>query len=414
MKKFLAMFLATVMALSLVACGSKEETKEGDTTTPATAEKQVVTLWHTLAESEQAVFEKFVDEFNAQSTLAEVQMVYMPQEEFLTQVAVGSLSGEIGDIIRVDNPDTIGFAADGVLADITDLYNAWDGANHLSGPIASATYEDHLYGVPCESNNIALYYNKAMFEDAGVDVPITWTELRETAAALTTDTVDGFAMSAIANEEATFQFVPFIGSNGKTITEIGTEEGVAALSFLDSLVKDGSMSIDCINWSQADIAKQFAAGNCAMMINGPWNVSVVKSDAPDLEFGVTYIPKSDDGEHATCLGGENLCITSNAHIDAAWEFISWFCSKEVNERYTYEQGKFSPRADADNETIYADDEIMLAFAENMKYAIARNHLSWTEMSKQIQTMIQETYTGAKTAERAAADCQSAIDAILAD
>lgn len=416
MKKFLATSLAVMMILSLIACGSQNsETQEASSTETSTSEseKQIVTLWHTLAESEQAVFEKFVDEFNAQSTLAEVQMVYMPQEEFLTQVAVGSLSGEIGDIIRVDNPDTIGFAADGVLADITDLYNSWDEANHLSGPLASATYEDHLYGVPCESNNIALFYNKSMLEAAGVEVPTTWSELKEAAAALTTDTVDGFAMSAIANEEATFQFVPFIGSTGKSITEIGSEGGVSALSFLNSLVEDGSMSIDCINWSQADIAKQFAAGNCAMMINGPWNVSVVQGDAPDLDFGVAYIPKSDNGEYATCLGGENLCITSNADIDAAWEFISWFCSKDVNERYTYEQGKFSPRADADNATIYADDPIMLTFAENMQYAIARNHLSWTEMSKQIQTMLQETYTGAKTAEQAAADCQAAIDAILA-
>ena len=420
MKKVIAAFLAATMMLGLVGCGgdaaasSAASSASGAASTDVSVEVKTVTLWHTLAESEQPTFKKYVDEFNSLSDTVEVEMVYMPQEEFLTQVAIGNLSGELGDIIRVDNPDTIGFAASGVLADITDYYNAWDEANHLTGPLDSASYEGRIYGVPSESNNIALYYNKSMLAAAGVEVPTTWTELRDAAKKLTTDACDGFAMSAIANEEATFQLVPFIGSNGKSIAEIGSDGAVEALNALNTLVLDGSMSVDCINWSQADIAKQFAAGNCAMMINGPWNVSVVKSDNPDLDFGVTYIPKSETGEYATCLGGENLCITSTADVDAAWEFLSWFCSKDVNERYTKDMGKFSPRADADNQSTYADDEIMLAFAENMQYAIARHDLSWTEMSKQIQTMLQEIYTGAKTVEQAAADCQSKINTILAE
>ena len=416
MKKTIAAALALTMVLGLAGCGGAPEPSAPDAPAASGAgtEKKTVTLWHTLAESEQATYREFVDEFNAQSDTVQVELVYMPQEEFLTQVAIGNLSSEMGDILRVDNPDTIGFAASGVLADITDYYKNWDEANYLEGPLNSATYEDRIYGVPSESNNIALYYNKAMLADAGVDVPTNWTELRAAAKALTTDVCDGFAMSAISNEEATFQFVPFIGSVGKDITEVGSPEGVEALSFIDSLVKDGSMSVDCINWSQADIAKQFAAGNCAMMINGPWNVSVVKADNPSLDFGVALIPKSDDGEYATCLGGENLCVTASADVDAAWEFISWFCSKDVNERYTYAMGKLSPRSDADNKTTYADDEIMLAFAENMQYAIPRKHLAWTEMSKRVQTMLQEAYTGAKTAEQAAADCQTAIDTILSE
>lgn len=414
MKKTVAATLVLTMAFALAGCGGQTPADDTKQETSSTGEKVNVTLWHTLAESEQPVFQEFVEEFNSQSETTQVEMVYMPQEEFLTQVAIGNLSSEIGDILRVDNPDTIGFAASGVLADITDYYNNWDEANYLEGPLESATYDGKIYGIPSESNNLALFYNKSMLKAAGVEVPTTWSELKEAAKLLTTDSCDGLAMAANATEEATFQFVPFIGSKGKSINEIGSQEGIDALTFLNGLVQDGSMSVDCINWSQADIAKQFAAGNCAMMINGPWNVSVVQQDNPDLDFGVAFIPKSDDGEYATCLGGENLCITANADVDAAWEFLSWFCSKEVNERYTKAMGKFSPRADADNETTYAGDEIMLTFAENMQYAIPRHDLSWTEMSKQIQTMLQEAYTGAKSAEQAAKDCQTAIDAIVTE
>lgn len=415
-QRVLSVFLATVMVMGLCACGGNDKTdgaSEGSGgTDKKDSGKKVVTLWETLAESEQETYQKYVDEFNAQSDTVEVQLVYMPPENFNTQVAVGNLSSEMGDILRVDNPNTVGFAASGVLADLTEYYNDWEEADFFEGPIGSATYEDKIYGVPAESNCIALYYNKTMLEEANVEVPTTWSELKDAAKALSTDGCSGFAMSAHASEEGAFQYVPFLWSLERDVTKLGSEKGIEALTFLNGLVQDGSMSLDCLNYTQADAAKQFAAGNCAMMINGPWNVSVVKEDNPELDFGIALLPKADDGEYASCLGGENLCISANADVEACWEFISWFCSKEVNERYVMDMGKFSPRADADKDAMYADDEIMMAFAEEMQYAYPRNNLSWNEISKQIQTMIQETYTGSKTPEQAAADAQKAVDDII--
>lgn len=403
--------------MGMCACGADtaentshnaEETNEGD------SGKKIVTLWETLAETEQETYQKYVDEFNAQSDTVEVQLVYMPPENFNTQVAVGNLSSEMGDILRIDNPNTVGFAASGVLADLTEYYDDWDGANFLEGPVESAVYEDKIYGIPAESNCIALFYNKSMLENADVEVPSTWSELKSAAKKLSRDDCSGFAMCAQAGEEGAFQYVPFLWSLERDVTNLGSDKGVEALTFLNGLVEDGSMSLDCLNYSQADVAKQFAAGNCAMMINGPWNVSVVKNDNPELDFGIALLPKADDGEYASCLGGENLCISANADVEACWEFVSWFCSKEVNERYVMDMGKFSPRADADKEAMYEGDEMMMTFAEEMQYAYPRNNLSWNEISKQIQTMIQETYTGSKTPKQAAADAQKAVDEIISE
>lgn len=423
-RKGFAVLFAAVMAAGLCACGGSssgdensagtpevKEEKENESDTDA-GEKKVITLWETLAESEQALYQTYVDEFNAQSDTVEVKLVYMPPENFNTQVAVGNLSSEMGDILRVDNPETVGYAASGVLADLTDYYNNWDEANYLEGPIASATYEDKIYGIPAESNCIALYYNKEMLKEAGVEVPTTWTELKAAAKALTTEEHFGFAMSAQASEEGTFHYLPFLWSVERDVTKLGSEAGIEALTYLNSIFEDGSMSLDCLNYTQADAAKQFAAGNFAMMINGPWNVSVVQQDNPELDFGIALIPKAEDGENASCLGGENLCVSANADVDACWEFISWFCSKEVNARYVKDMGKFSPRSDMDLDEMYADDEIMMAFAEEMEYAYPRSNLSWNEISKQIQTMMQETYTGSKTPEQAAKDAQAAVEKII--
>lgn len=134
-RRVLSLFLAAAMVMGLCACAGED--KSGNApggaggTDKEDSGKTVVTLWETLAESEQEVYQKYVDEFNAQSDTVEVQLVYMPPENFNTQVAVGNLSSEMGDILRVDNPNTVGFAASGVLADLTDYYNGWDGADFM-------------------------------------------------------------------------------------------------------------------------------------------------------------------------------------------------------------------------------------------------------------------------------------------
>ena len=72
-----------------------------------------------------------------------------------------------------------------------------------------------VFGVPIGSNSLALYYNKKMLTDAGVTAPPkTWAELTETATKTTKSPVYGIAFSAINDEQATWQWEPFLWSNG--------------------------------------------------------------------------------------------------------------------------------------------------------------------------------------------------------
>lgn len=77
----------------------------------------------------------------------------------------------------VDNPDHASYASMGVFEDITDLYNSWDEADFMEGSINSCYYDDKLYGLPWGNNCLGLFYNKSMLEEAGVEVPTTWSEL---------------------------------------------------------------------------------------------------------------------------------------------------------------------------------------------------------------------------------------------
>ena len=86
---------------------------------------------------------------------------------------------------------------------------------------------------------------------------------------MTTQDRYGFTMSAILEEQSSFQLVPWLLSTGEDMESLGGEGTVKALSMLAHMVEKGYMPRDCINWSQVDVARQFAAGKCAMMENGP-------------------------------------------------------------------------------------------------------------------------------------------------
>ncbi|NCC44197.1 MAG: ABC transporter substrate-binding protein [Clostridia bacterium] len=400
------------------ASGNEESSEEGteenaDAEETASGEKEEVTLWHALTDEEVDLVQSYVDEFNAQSEKSTVKLVYTPTDEMIKQLTIGNIAGDMADMVLMDNCYTSEFAASGVLEDLTSYYDAWEDNQILEGPLSSVTYEDKIYGLPYSCNCLALFYNEDMLTEAGVEVPETWDELKTAAAALTTDEHSGFALCGAKDGEGTFQIYPFINSAGGDINTLGDEGSIEAIQLIGDMIQKGSVSKEIMNWSQADVEKQFASGNCAMMVNGVWQVEPLRSDNPDLNWNVSYIPIPEGGTYATGLGGENLCVTKGANAEACWEFISWICGKEVSPRFCKDMSRFSARADVDN-TEWFDDDITLFFANYMEHSFARVHPRWTECASALQVAFQKVYSGEENAADAMAEAQEEIDAINAE
>ena len=148
-----------------------------------------------------------------------------------------------------------------------------------------------------------------------------------------------------------------------------------------------------------------------MMINGVWQVDIIRKDNPDLNWNVSYIPIPENGENATELGGENLCVTKGADTEACWEFITWLCGKEISPKFCKDMSRFSARSDVDNEKWFSDDEITLFFANYMKDTHARVHPRWSECSSALQTAFQKVYSGEAKAADAMAEAAKEVEKI---
>jgi len=418
----------------VTACGSNGPANESANASATNTEKAAVTPTDAPKDAPAAPKEKKKlklwyyfegqDRFNKISVLTdgfaktkegegiEVEPIFTPFAEFKKKLSIGLAADDLPDIVIIDNPDHAAYSAMGLFADITDKIKDWpDKDQYFDGPWKSVVYDGKVYGVPLGSNNLALFYNQALLDKDNVKVPTTWDELKVAAKTLSHDGVTGMAISAPPNEEGTFQFLPWLLSAGASFDKINSPEGIKAYSFLTDLIEDGSMSKEVINWTQGDIQKQFAAGKVAMMANGPWQVPALKSEAPDLKYGVALLPK--DKQYASVLGGENLGIVNGKNVDEALAFVKYVSSAEVNKAFAQSFGYFPARKDIASDPFWSEDPINKVFADNMQYAQPRGpHPNWPAISNAISDGLSRALTKNKTAEDAANGAQAAIDKLL--
>jgi multiple sugar transport system substrate-binding protein len=433
MKKLAALFLATTMTASLLAgCGAKtcaeapaaeaaaesteaaapaaepaaEETAEVAEAAP-TASGDVTIWYYWETEGHQKALDTLIQQYNDSQTDVKVEAKYVPFADFKKQLSIGASADELPDLVILDNPDHAAYAAMGIFADITDKF---DVSNYYEGPVNSCTLDGKLYGVPFGSNCLLMYYNEDMLKAAGKEVPTTWDELLDVAKACTTDTVSGFAHCSLQNEEGTFNFLPWVWSTGATSYEINSDGGVKALSMVKSLVDEGAMTKEAINWTQGDTMNQFISGNLAMMINGTWQVPTMRTEVPDLNWNVALIPM--DAQQASGLGGENYAVIAGGNEDAAIEFLKYATAKDQCLFMMNAMGYISSDSTI-AEGQFAGDAVYEAFVEEMQYAQARGPLpEWPDISDAISLAFNEVITGASTPEDAAAKAQTTIDGII--
>ncbi len=388
------------------AAGNQENTEAGTAAGPVE-----ISLWHYFTGPDGTVFEKVMDQYNSSQDSIKINYEMIPRDELLKQYTIGVVGGNLPDIGMVDNPDQASFIEMGLYKDITDLVNEWgEKDQYFDGPMLSAMQNDKVYGLPHNSNCLSFWYDVDILEAAGVQPPTTWDELEKVCAAVATDDMYALAISAVKNEEGTFQYLPWLLSAGADIEYLDSPESITALSYLTGLIEKGYMSPEVINWTQADAEKQFATGKAAMMVNGPWNITAVKTDAPDKNWSCVKIPMKV--QYSSVLGGENFGIIStidDAKLDAAWDVLKYICD-DTSEEFNVAGGKFSPRSDVMSASDHwKSDPILAVFAEQMQYAMPRGpHPKWPEISNAISLSMHEAFTGMKSPEQACRDAAETV------
>lgn len=306
--------VALISVVGLAACSSS---------TPSTESVESITVWTGLPYDTFQVPNAAAFETCEQETGIAADLQDFPPADLAGKALQAATSRDLPDLLYLDQADLGRLAETGLLTDLTDYGLSAEG--YSESVAATGTLDGTLYGVTPGVNPIALFYNKAMFEESGVAVPTTFPELREAAATLTTPDVMGIALSADSGT-GPYHFLPYLLSAGGDPAELDTPEAAEALQLWKDFVADGSTSASAVTWGW-DAQDYFRSERAAMVMSGAW---LFGEDLP-FEVGVFPVPTVDGtGEPRTPIGAEvwTIPVTDDAHQKAAAELLACITSDE--------------------------------------------------------------------------------------
>ena len=359
-----------------------------------------VVLWSYYETKQQKEgLDRLVEGFNNSQDEYMARWEYQgPSSEFKKLLSIGVAEGKLPDVVLIDNPDMRKYVDLGIFEDITQAVEGrYDLSQFYPEVLSSVQYDGRYYGMPFCCNNVGLVYNREMFREAGMEPPENWEEFLKAARAMTTGERYGFIMSAIVEEQSSFQLVPWILSTGEEMDDLGGDGTVKALALLRDMVEEGIMPKDCINWSQVDVARQFAAGKCAMMENGPWALPLVEEAGVD--YGVVKLPV--DQQSIVVTGGENFGVVKGKNVDGVMALMSYYYKDEVMLSLNKQMYSLPPVRHL-AEKFQEKNPVYQVFVEQMDHCITRSAYSyWPKITGVLSESLYEVITGGMTPQEAA-------------
>jgi multiple sugar transport system substrate-binding protein len=395
--------LVSVAALALAACGGG--TGGGGSSGNVTS---IRVLDYYNDEPQRSVYDRTLTACGQQAGVT-IEREAVPGDTLIARILQQASSRTLPDVLMIDNPDLQQIAATGALAPIRDFGLSTDG--YAEGVATASTYQGEVYGLQPVTNTLGLFYNEDILAQAGITPPTTWDELRTAAAALTQGDRYGIAFSAAADYEGAWQFLPFMWTNGGDETNIASPQVTEALQLWTDLVQSGSASRSVVNWAQADVKDQFAAGNAAMMINGPWQFPAL-DEVQGLRYAVVPVPVPQAGETPVApLGGETWTIPltgDTARMAKAAEIVACLNTDETQLALAEERGTV-PTKTALRDRFMQQVPRMAAFTEQVQTARSRTQLlgeEWPAAATRIYTAIQTALTGGASPQQALQQAQN--------
>lgn len=340
MKRHHLVVIVAALGLLAACTGGGEDGGTETGATGATGEPAgpvTLTMWHGYTDAEADSLTALLADWNAANPDIQIEPLFVNNDKALQKLTVALQGGEPPDITYQYGSSLPQLAAAPGLVDLT----TWtqqpdvDWEDFVQGARDAATFEGKVLGVPALIDNLAVVYNKALFDDAGLEYPNdqwTWDDFRAAAKALTDPAAKrfGFSYPMDASEDSVWHYDPLLWQNGGSIlTEDGTEaafnspQGVEALQVLVGMaVEDESVFLDLQNSPYTGL---FNSGKIGMLVTGPWDLA----SFPDVEYGVEILP-GFDGDHQTIAGPDMWCVFDNGdgRAQAALEFIAWLTAAE--------------------------------------------------------------------------------------
>lgn len=444
-KKLVSVLLSAAMCISLLAgCGgngaqsssdgtagtdanqeeaASDTAKESQNADAATGEKVTLQFWNVFTGSDGDILREIVDNYNKTNTdNIEIQMDIMPNDQLQQKLPAAIATGTAPDLVLFGVENIAPYVSNDSLVDISDFWDVTgvDKSNILENVLELSYVDGKLYGAPMQYNVSYLYWNKDLFEEAGLDpekAPATLEELTEYAVKLTKPEKNQYGLAL----PTSVTYMQFLWANGGDANDpntntnlLNSEENVKTLTWLQDLTVNKKVSPGNITGPEADTMLQ--AGQIAMYMSGPWQINGLREQG--INFGIAPCVAGSAGAFSPA-GGCSYVIpkgTEESHKLAAYKFMQYWLTDDVLKEWSQRNGfpVWSKTLLEDPEI--QSDEVLSAISKATE--IGRSYNLGYSLASQIDNdvmipLFEKVMTGAATPEEALKEASEAMDRVLA-
>ncbi|RKN38938.1 ABC transporter substrate-binding protein [Streptomyces hoynatensis] len=368
-----ALAVAVTAALAAVAatgCGG------GSTDAGSNDEPDKLTYWAsnqgTSIENDEEVLKPVLDAFTEETGI-EVDLEVIPWDSLLDRILTATASGEGPDVLNIGNTWSASLQATGALLQFDEeTFARIGGADRFVPSALAATGAEGQdpAAVPLYSLAYALYYNKQMFADAGIETPpTTWEELVEDGQRLTGGDTYGLAVEGASIPENTHHAFVFGQQHGADFFDaegnatFDTPEAAEAIKqYIDFLAADGIVAPGNAEYAQNQSLADFAGGKAAMLL---WQAAGTALEHQGMDpdaYGIAPVPFQADPPEGgrqvnSMVAGINLAVFQNTdNLDGALDFVTYLTSDEVQVELNGAYGSIPPVLAAQDAPEFATEE----------------------------------------------------------
>jgi multiple sugar transport system substrate-binding protein len=376
--------------------------------------------------------DEFVAMWNDANPDRKINLTYIPHTEMVPKIAQAIASGEVPDLIGMDLIYVPQFEAAGQLVDITDLIGDEPNlATASPGHMAVSTYDGRLYGVPLYADVSALFWNKDLFRQAGLDPekpPTSLAEIRDFADKITAlgGDVKGYFLPGSCAGCNIFTVAPLMWASGATIEPEAANgeplqgDGVKqVLQWARDMIAAGNVHEDAQAETGETFHLRFGSGKIGMMGTGNFNITLAAEQNPEMDFGIALLPGLESGQVASFAGGDIVTIPKGStRVDDAVDFMKWLLSDEVQVEGYARMLNMTTRGDmADNEYFEGNPRVQ-EVAQAIAVAKTPYTLKFFELINSPQgpwlQMLQRAYYEDTDLDTIISDAQAQMKAIAAE
>lgn len=313
--------------------------------------KTSVQFWYSLGGKNAEYIEEMIGKFNASQSGIEVIGTHQGNyAETVTKLQQGIASGTAPDVSMLERSYVELFAESEVLEDLMPYLSASGMAqsDFSAGLMGHSIFDGKVLALPFNRSTPILHVNKTLLDDAGLQVPTTWEEMRATAEAIVRKENGDITRYGLSMPYDTWYPIAlisqaggkFFNDNNTSVDFVDNGVGEKAFGYLKELQRTGALFYPPAQDSGNIVNQMFTSGKVAMMFQSTGNIGGL-SGAVDFDYVTAFLPKGE--RYATPTGGGNIVMLEGSeNKEAAWEFLRWMMTDDEGAQHFIVQSGYLP------------------------------------------------------------------------